>query len=501
MLAMERQKGFACIPMNAKPFVSTSSTLVGASSPLPSSPEAEREWARRKWIAAPVTVLLACLLAAGCQKNQPAPSASAAAPQNAKIVSAEKTSFDEVTAKLNPGGNLFVYLSTEQTLRGLTNRISAISNFASSIPSIPPDGRATIGRVLGALDEIAVNSGIAEIRGIGMSSIAREPGFYYGKVVVYHDEGQSHGVIWSLFGSAPHTLELDLLPASTAMAFFSDFDLTMAWTNVNKIVDGLGVPPVADALRRAPVEFHKQTGLEWGDVLDSLSGAYGIIFTLDPTTKVKVPIPGNMMEVPSPGLAFVIKVNSDLIFNRVDEALKDNPLVTKVDDTDLRMRTMNIPLPISFLRPTLARFGDYLVLASSDTLAREIVAVKSGQNKGFKGTDEFKKLSQDIPDKGNNFALVTSAFASTIIQVHQQFASQAAAGGHGFPEFFDGQTNSFSYSVGVNGPQGWEGFANGNHNMQALVVPAAVAAGTAAAIAIPNFVKAREAAQQKGNKT
>jgi hypothetical protein len=317
-------------------------------------------------------------------------------------------------------------------------------------------------------------------------------------VVVHHYAGQNKGIIWSLFGSAPHPLELDLLPESTAMAFFTDFDLTMAWTNINKIAAGLALAPVTDAMKQAPIQFHKQTGLELGEVLDSLTGGYGMILTLDEHKKVTLPIPSHPMEVPSPGIAIVIKVNSDLIFNRVDEALKGNPLLTKVDEPDLRMRTMILPLPIPLeIRPTLARFGDYLVLASTDTLAREIVEVKTGKGKGYKGTAEFKKLSQDIPDRGNNFSLVTSSFSRTFIQVHKEFADAAAAGGHPMPEFFDGQTNSYSYSVGVNGPEGWEGFANGNHSMQSLVVPAVAAIGAGAAIAIPNFIKAREAAQQK----
>jgi hypothetical protein len=88
-----------------------------------------------------------------------------------------------------------------------------------------------------------------------------------------------------------------------------------------------------------------------------------------------------------------------------------------------------------------------------------------------------------------------------MVEAHQQFAGQAAAAGQAqaLQQFFNGQTNSFSYSVGVNGPEGWEGFANGNHNMQAMVVPAVAAVGAAAAIAIPNFVKARQAAQQKSS--
>jgi len=473
MLAIDREKGFSCILMNAKSFVSRSLALMSA-----------------------------CLLAAGCHKNQPAPPTASAAPQTPEIVSAEKTSFDEVTAKLNKGGNLFVYLSTEQTMRGLSNRIAAISNFASAWPGIPSDGREKLGRVLEALDDFAVNSGINQISGIGMSSIAREPGFYYGKMVVHHYEGQNSGIIWSLFGKAPHPLELDLLPESTAMAFFSDFDLPLAWTNINHLLAGLDIPGIADALRQAPIQFHQHTGLEVDDVLHSLDGAYGIIFTLDEHKKITLPVPGHPLEMPSPGLAIVIKVNSDLIFNRVDEALKGNPLLSKVDEPDLKMRTMSIPLPIPVdLRPSVARFGDYLVVASSDTLVREILAVKSGQNKGFKATDEFKKLSQGIPDRGNNFGLVTSAFSRTMVEAHQQFAGQAAAAGQAqaLQQFFNGQTNSFSYSVGVNGPEGWEGFANGNHNMQAMVVPAVAAVGAAAAIAIPNFVKARQAAQQKSS--
>jgi hypothetical protein len=317
---------------------------------------------------------------------------------------------------------------------------------------------------------------------------------------VHHYEGQNSGVIWSLFGKAPHPLELDLLPESTALAIFSDFDLLMAWTNVNHFVAGLDLPGTTNVLEQAPIQFHKHTGLELDAVLNSLGGAYGIIFTLDAHKKITVPTPGNSIELPSPGVAIVIKVNSDLIFDRVVEAIKDYPLVTKVDDPDFKMRTMNIPLPIpGGFRPSIARFGDYLVVASSDLLAREIFDVKSGKEKGFAATEEFKKLSQDIPDRGNNFALITSAFSRTAGQVHQQYAGTNSSAGNAFQQFIDGNTNSFSYSVGVNGPQGWEGFANGSHNLQTLVVPAVAAAGAAAAVAIPNMIKNHKPEPQKSS--
>lgn len=452
-----------------------------------------------------ISFLAACFLAAGCHKNQPAspPAGTAKAPE---IVSAEKTSFDEVTAKLNKGGNLFVYLDTQQIMTGLSNRITAASNFVTALPAIPSDKRETAGRVIGALNGLAVNSGVDEISGLGMSSIAREPDFYYGKLVLYHYPGQNNGIIWSLFGAAPHPLDVDLLPDTTAMAFFSDFDLQMAWTNINHWLSGLDIPGVADALRQTPKQFHQQTGLALNDTLNSLGGDYGLIFTLDEHKRITLPVPGHKLDVPSPGLAIIVKVNDDTIFNRVDEALKNAPalsmLLSKVDDPDLKMRTVNVPLPIPLeLRPSIARSGDYLIVASSDTLVREILAVKSGQKKGFKATDDFKKLSQGIPEQGNNFALVTRVFSRTAFEVGQQFAPDDADASSAGQKLFNADTNSFSYSVGLNGPDGWEGFANGNHNMQAMVVPGVAAVGAIAAVAIPNFVKAREAAEQakRGN--
>ena len=70
-----------------------------------------------------VALLTVVILVVGCHKNEPpATPASSAAPERPRIVSAEKNSFDEVTAKLDKGGNLFVYLSTEKALSAAFKR-------------------------------------------------------------------------------------------------------------------------------------------------------------------------------------------------------------------------------------------------------------------------------------------------------------------------------------------------------------------------------------------
>jgi hypothetical protein len=359
-----------------------------------------------------------------------------------------------------------------------------------------------IDKVFAVLGAVVQESGISQISGLGLSSIAREPGFYYNKFIVHHYAGQDAGLVWSLFGKAAHPLkQLDLLPESTALASASDLDVTLLWTSIQHAVQSLNVPEVTSAMEQAPAKFKAATGLDLDAALHSLGGEFGMILTLDQHKTITLPLGATPLEIPNPGVCLVFKVNSDLIFDRVDELLKGNPLVTKVDEQDLKMRTMSIPIPIPVdVRPSVARVGDYLLVASSDNLVREIVAVKSGQKKGYKSTDEFKRLSQGVPEEGNNFSIVSGGLGATFAKIQEKSMANQHMDQEAFKNFqqlMQHGTNSGSYSVGVNGPDGWEGIGNGSQGGQAiLAIPAVAMVGLLSAIAIPNFVKARTTSQQ-----
>jgi hypothetical protein len=413
------------------------------------------------------------------------------------IVSAEKTSFDEVTSKLDKGGNLYVYLSTEQTLGGLSAKLAGISNMMTGLPGGAQTRLA--GNIFGFADSWLRDSGIEEISGVGLSSIAREPGFYYSKLIVHHYPGQNQGVMWSMLGKEPHTLEgLNMLPEETVLASFTDLDLSLLWRSIQDHFEKLDLPAARAALNQVPEQFQKGTGLDWNTVLSSLGGNYGFILTMDPEKKVTLPLPGHSMDFPSPALALVVKVTSDVIFDRVAELGKDNPLVGKIDGPDLRMRTVTIPIPLPLdLRPSIARSGDLLILASSDTLVRQILDVKSGKLKGFKSTPEFAHLSQGVPDVGNNFALVARRFMTSMADLQQQALTnkgnmnpdQASA----FANAFRHGTNFGNFTVGLNGPTGWEGYGNGSQSLQSMILPAVAGVVAASAIALP-MIKAHQMA-------
>ena len=91
-------------------------------------------------------------------------------------------------------------------------------------------------------------SGVEDVSGVGMSSIEREKGLYHSKFILHHYPGKGTGFLWTMFGKTPHTLDgLDLLPASTAVATFTDMDLGMVWSVVEGEIDNAGIPGAKEA--------------------------------------------------------------------------------------------------------------------------------------------------------------------------------------------------------------------------------------------------------------
>jgi hypothetical protein len=168
------------------------------------------------------------------------------------------------------------------------------------------------------------------------------------------------------------------------------------------------------------------------------------------------------------------------------------------------MRTMPMPLPfIGTLRPSAASSGGYLFIASSDELVNAALAVKSDQTPGLKSTAEFKHLSQNIPEQGNQFTFMSERFGRILFQIQQQaITGQMAKGGNSAAQsqwmqaFFHSRP-AFAYSVGMNTPQGCLTIGNSSQSFANMaLLPALAVPAMLSAIAIPNFVKARSTSQQ-----
>ncbi|MCK4835984.1 MAG: hypothetical protein KAT17_05070, partial [Candidatus Aminicenantes bacterium] len=154
-----------------------------------------------------------------------------------KIESAEKNSFYEVSSKLNLGGNLYFYVSTEKV-------IQTVEEFAGKIRKILESQAAKIQSekmnplaIFDLVFRMIRNCGLMEISGIGMSSIAIGKNLNHTTFVLHHYPDKGKGLIWNLMESAPHEMtEIKLLPANTVMAGFADVKLKTLWQWIKKEV-------------------------------------------------------------------------------------------------------------------------------------------------------------------------------------------------------------------------------------------------------------------------
>ena len=425
--------------------------------------------------------------------------------KGAAIVSAEKTSFNEVTSQLDAGGNFYLYLGTAQWLEHLSGRVEAWRTTVNAMPALKPDDTTNVNKAFNIVTRVIKDSGVEDISGVGLSSIAIEKGLYRNKMLLHHYPGKGSGFLWKFLGKEPHALAgLDLLPANTALAIFSDLDVPLLWSVTKDEVAKSEFPQAQAWLQKLPDQFEKSTKVKWDQFLNSLGGEFGLVLTLNESNNVPIPLPSGLIQIPEPGLLIVVKVNDDTIFSRIDAELKKNPQVISVNKTELKMRTMPMPIPMAInLRPTTASSGGYLFIASSDALVEEALAVKSGQKPGLKSTDEFKRLAQNIPDKGNQFTFMSERFGQALFQIQKQAVSASALRGSSpaqaqwMQSLFRQNRPVFSYSVGVNTEDGCLTIGNGNQSAAVVaLLPAVAVSGLLAAIAIPNFVKARSTSQQ-----
>jgi Tfp pilus assembly protein PilE len=113
-------------------------------------------------------------------------------------------------------------------------------------------------------------------------------------------------------------------------------------------------------------------------------------------------------------------------------------------------------------------------------------------------------MASGVQEQGNSLIFVSPRFSRAISELQTAALKAAGTAGAGKATVLQGlfapSPDAFTYSVSANTADGWLSIGNGSSDpsQKALIMssmqPAAVV-GLLAAIAIPNFVKARETAQ------
>jgi hypothetical protein len=458
--------------------------------------------------------LIAAIALSGCRKNEASqksqpPEAEATSPTQATTSDAgiaftppftggRKTSFQEVTSQLDPGGSLFLYLATDQWLAGLSTNLAELQQ---ALAPLAGPGRDDVEKAFGVLTGLVRTSGLEDVTGVGISGAPIAPGLFRNKFVVHHRSGAGQGFLWSMFGAAPHALTgQSMLPTNTVLAAFGDLNPKPLWQAVERALGQSGIPDVQEAIRNWPQIFEKQTQIPWGQLLGSLAGEAGALLTLDASQTVELPLGGpTRVVIPLPGLLVAVKVNDSLLYDRLSGQLQANPKATTSEEGGLKICSMPVPAPFP-VELTVASTGEYLYLASSAQLVRTVEDIRKGRQPGLKSWPAFADLAKHLPAQGNQFLYVGQAFGETFTELQRQLMT-----GTGAPveqleviqRFFGDPASSFSLSVGGHTANGWQTTSVGNKDSAstAVLAPAVGVTAIAAGMLLPALAKAKARAQ------
>jgi hypothetical protein len=443
----------------------------------------------------------------GCNDKPTTSDRSASAPVLASdemVKPARATSFEAVTRRLDAGGNVFAYLATDQWLAGLSTNIAGFRDLILGLPDIQEPDRANLEKVSALLIKGVERSGLEQLTGIGLSGIQVTPELHRVKMIFHHEAGKGDGLLWNLFGTQPHALTgLDLLSTNTAIAAFGDLNALLLW---QALASGLGkaeIPELSAALQRWPAEFEQRTQLSWTELLESLGGEVGLVLYLNESRRISLPIGPEGVGIPEPGLMLALKVNNDLLFDRITRQLRENPATEFSEEAGLKICAMPIPLPIPMeLKITVASTGDYLFVASSPQLVQEAVAIRAGKSPGARQLPEVQAMLKFLPIQGNQFSYVSRKFSETLIGVQKKIITSAEQGMT--PEqmkLLDKlmTLSGTNYGLGISAhtATGWETVSVGSQDSATTLVLAPVVGGTAigAAMILPALGQAKDKAQ------
>jgi len=331
------------------------------------------------------------------------------------LKSAEKTSYEQVTGYLNPGGNTFVYQNAAQWATTLEALLPAVQNLVLATAARHDQEEAQV--VFQLIEAFLKDSGLEQLNGVGVSSIPIGEGLHHNRVYFGHAEGPAKGLLWDVFTqeNAPLPL-LKSLPADTVLATRIPLRARVAWEWLRKALAKIDNPEFQRDLERA-LEQMRRGGVDLDSWLASLGGGAGLVLTVAPGAEgaaepAGAPDQAFMDLAGRASLAVLVEVKDDTIFDGLEAMFqKMNAPIKRQDAGQVKSLTVQQQLPIPGQGPlAIVRFGTYLAFVSNDRIVK---ALSEGKG-GLTGTKEFKRLAAKLPQDGMGFSFLSERLGNEL---------------------------------------------------------------------------------------
>jgi len=313
--------------------------------------------------------------------------------------------------------------------------------------------------------------------------------------LVHSVPGPPQGFYWDTIAGDNVPLKLlDCVPQDAALVTWSPFHPKPGWDWIKKTIAGAEFEPLSAGFNQWIMGL-RGMGVDLDLWVESLGPGAGIVATVSQDQKWLLPLPdGGKLEIPQMAVALVFEVKDDTIFPFVDAMLQPMPTVVRVDDGDLRLRSVPVPMPIPLnVKPTIARMGPYLILASNDDIVKAMDSCRHGENPSIRTTEEFQLLAKGLPTEAMGCSFLSRRLGSTVAAITQ---GSMAANPEAKPVavlMAALQREQSSYGVSLRMPDGIVGISRTDFDLgealviQAAVMPVALVAG----MTLPALTQAR----------
>ncbi len=333
--------------------------------------------------------------------------------------SAVDNTYWQVLSRLDQGGEALVYIHAEEISKAAQ---SLLAGLMRNVAALPEERRAQAMQGLDMLDLMFKEYGLDEVSGLGFSSFAVQPGLRRVRAILHHRPGRSKGLLWNVTGPQPRPLdEMGLLPAGTALAFASDYDLfrLIEWTSriAPKIVAQGGAAPSPDQAMAMMKAGMQAGGIDYDRLRKSYGGRLGFLLALDPEKRVLLPAKEKPLSIPEPEFALFMRVNDNYLFDALKGKLTASGH-SKFSEAGgvKKIAFPRLPAPWP-LEPVIVQKGEWLIAASRDALAEKIL--DKGSPRLAAGA-AFKEIARKAPRRGNGFGYVDPLLPRLIAQAMRE---------------------------------------------------------------------------------
>ncbi|MFT5130560.1 MAG: prepilin-type processing-associated H-X9-DG protein [Rhodothermales bacterium] len=322
---------------------------------------------------------------------------------SAVFTHAQENSFDEVARYLNPNGDFYLYLNSDQVGEKLMEFTKSLEEMVQGI-----DGDGA--KAIEGMREMWRESGLLQLKGIGMSSVLWKEGVYANRSVAFHGDNPVTGKLWKLGAGEPHGFDgLSLMPANTVAGFTGTFRIDELFTFMTTLI------PQMDPNAERGLDGVRQQWKEQGDDLDATMAAFTgeitVIVTMNPAKLRQI---SPEISIPEIGVLLSLGVRDDQFYRALAREIEKAPKAEPLDLPAVEGFSVHDPDrgPLRF-QATLAKSATRIFLATNPELLADALATENR----LADSDEFARLHDGLPARGNQLLFVSKTLTSQIKRI------------------------------------------------------------------------------------